>query len=214
VNTPELSVPVSKALPAEAVAPTELSDPQAAEGPAEALAVINPEQHLDASSPNYTAVPPVATVPPSVVVTALPDDAEIVPKPVRKPVIQEPVGEPVNVTALPDDTEIVPKPSRKPVIQNPVGEPALQKPSSAPPTVDVTALPDDAEIPPKSVRNPGIQKRVGKPLIQKPMAKQRADVDFKPGSRSRTNGQNLGNKTPMPSPTGRSSTADLLAGGL
>jgi hypothetical protein len=56
--------------------------------------VNTPEHHLDASPPNYTALP-VTTAPPSVDVTALPNDAEIVPKPVRKPVIQNPVGKPV-----------------------------------------------------------------------------------------------------------------------
>ena len=140
----------------------ELPDPQAAEQPAEALAVNTPEQHLDASPPNYTALPPVTTAPPSVDVTALPDDAEIVPKPFRKPVIQKPAGEPViqkpttappsvNVTALPNDAEIVPKPVRKPVIQNPAGKPVIQKP----------------------VAKPVIQKPVEKPVIQ------RADVDSK-----------------------------------
>ena len=65
VNTPEPSAPVSKApdLPAEAATP-ELLDPQAAEQPAEALAVNTPEQHLDASPPNYAALPPVTTAPP------------------------------------------------------------------------------------------------------------------------------------------------------
>ena len=93
MNTPEPSAPVSKApdLPAEAATP-ELH-PQVAEKPAEA--VNTPEHHLDASPPNYTALPPVTTAPPSVDVTALPNDAEIVPKPVRKPVIQNPVGKPV-----------------------------------------------------------------------------------------------------------------------
>ena len=91
VNTPEPSAPVSKApdLPAEAATP-ELPDPQAAEQPAEALAVNTPEQHLDASPPNYTALPPVTTAPPSVDVTALPDDAEIVPKPVQEACHSEP----------------------------------------------------------------------------------------------------------------------------
>ena len=93
MNTPEPSAPVSKApdLPAEAAIP-ELR-PQVAEKPAEA--VNTPEHHLDASPPNYTALPPVTTAPPSVDVTALPNDAEIVSKPVRKPVIQTPVGKPV-----------------------------------------------------------------------------------------------------------------------
>jgi hypothetical protein len=93
VNSPEPSAPVSKApdLPVEAATP-ELH-PQVAEKPAEA--VNTPEHHLDASPPNYTALPPVTTAPPSVDVTALPNDAEIVPKPVRKPVIQNPVGKPV-----------------------------------------------------------------------------------------------------------------------
>ena len=142
-NTPDLSAPMSKApdLPAEAATP-ELQDPQAAEQPAEALAVNTPEQHLDASPPNYTALPPVTTAPPS-----------------------------VDVTALPDDAEIVPKPFRKPVIQNPAGEPAIQKPTTAPPSVDVTALPNDAEIVPKPVRKPVIQNPAGKPVIQKPVAK-------------------------------------------
>ena len=75
-----------------------MPDPQgapAAEQPAETLAVNTPEQHLDASPPNYTALPPVTTAPPSVDVTALPSDAEIISKPVRKPVIQKPVGRPV-----------------------------------------------------------------------------------------------------------------------
>ena len=72
----------------------ELPDPQAAEQPAEALAVNTPEQHLDTSPPNYTALSSVTTAPPSVDVTALPDDAEIVPKPFRKPVIQKPAGAP------------------------------------------------------------------------------------------------------------------------
>ena len=156
VNTPWPSAPVSKApdLPAEAASP-ELPDPQAAEQPAEALAVNTPEQHLDASPPNYTALPPVTTAPPSVDVTALPHDAEIVPKPVKKPGIL----------------------AGKPVIQKPVTKPVIQKP-------------------------------VGKPVIQ------RADVDSKPAGRPRANGQNLGNKKTEPRPTGRSSTADLLAGGL
>ena len=96
VNTPEPSGPVSKApdLPAEAATP-ELH-PQVAEKPAKA--VNTPEHHLDASPPNYTALPPIATAPPSVDVTALPNDAEIVPKPVRKPVgkpvIQKPATAP------------------------------------------------------------------------------------------------------------------------
>ena len=196
VNTPEPSVsaPVSKVpdLPAEAAIP----ELQAAEQPAEAVAVNTPEQHLDASPPNYTALPPVTTAPPSVDVTALPDDAEIVPKPVRKP-----------------------------GIQNPAGKPAIQKPTTAPPSVDVTALPNDAEIVPKPVRKPGIQSPAGKPAIQKPVAKpviqkpvgkpviQRADVDPKPAGRPRANGQNLGNKK-AEQQTNRSSTADLLAGGL
>jgi uncharacterized protein YjbI with pentapeptide repeats len=188
VNTPEPSAPVSKApdLPAEAAATPELPDPQAAEQPAEALAVNTPEQHLDSSPPNYTALPSVTTAPPSVDVTALPDDVEIVPKPFRKPVIQKPVGEPVNVTALPNDAEIVPKPVSKPGIQNPAGKPVIQKP----------------------VAKPVIQKPVEKPVIK------RADVDSKAAGSPRANGQNLGNKKAEPRPTGRSSTADLLAGGL
>ena len=72
VNTPEPSGPVSKApdLPAEAATP-ELH-PQVAEKPAKA--VNTPEHHLDASPPNYTALPPIATAPPSVDVTALPGE--------------------------------------------------------------------------------------------------------------------------------------------
>ena len=91
VNSPEPSAPVSKApdLPVEA-ATLELH-PQVAVKPAEA--VNTPEHHLDASPPNY--LPPVTTALPSVDVTALPNDAEIVPKPGRKPVIQNPVGKPV-----------------------------------------------------------------------------------------------------------------------
>jgi hypothetical protein len=93
VNSPEPSAPVSKVpdLPVEA-ATLELH-PQVAVKPAEA--VKTPEHHLDASPPNYTALPAVTTAPPSVDVTALPNDAELVPKPVRKPVIQNPVGKPV-----------------------------------------------------------------------------------------------------------------------
>jgi hypothetical protein len=93
VNPPEPSTPVSTApdLPAEAATP-ELH-PQVAEKPAKA--VNTPEHHLDASPPNYTALPPVTTAPPSVDVTALANDVGIVPKPVRKPAIQNPVGKPV-----------------------------------------------------------------------------------------------------------------------
>ena len=93
VNSPEPSARVSKTpdLPLEA-ATLELH-PQVAVKPAEA--VNTPEHHLDASPPNYTALPAVTTAPPSVDVTALPNDAELVPKPVRKPVIQNPVGKPV-----------------------------------------------------------------------------------------------------------------------
>ena len=93
VNSPEPSATVSKTpdLPAEAATP-ELH-PQVTEKPAEG--VNTPEHQLDASPPNYTALPPVTTTPPSVDVTALPNDAEIVPTPVRKPVIQNPVGKPV-----------------------------------------------------------------------------------------------------------------------
>ena len=144
VNTPEPSAPMIKApdLPAEAAATPELPDPRAAEQPAEALSVNTPEQHLDASPPNYTALPPVTTAPPSLDVTALPDDAEIVPKPFRKPVILKPAGEPV-----------------------------IQKPTTSPPSVNVTALPNEAEIVPKPVGKPGIQGPAGKPVIQKPVAK-------------------------------------------
>ena len=49
----------------------------------------------------------------------------------------------IDVTALPNDAEIVPKPFRKPVTQKPVGE-SLCKPAAAPPSIDVTALPNDA----------------------------------------------------------------------
>jgi uncharacterized protein YjbI with pentapeptide repeats len=164
-NTPDLSAP-SKApdSPAEAATP-ELQDPQAAEQPAEAVAVNTPEQHLDASPPNYTALPPVTTAPPS-----------------------------VDVTALPTDAEIVPKPFRKPVIQKPVGELAIQKPTTAPPSVDVTALPHDAEIVPKPIRKPVIQNPAGKPVIQKPVTKpvnQRTEVDSKPAPRHRAKDQSF-----------------------
>jgi uncharacterized protein YjbI with pentapeptide repeats len=94
----------------------DLPDPQgppAAEQPAEALAVNTPEQHLDASPPNYAALPPV-TAPPTIEVTELPNDAEIVPKPVRKPDLQKPTTAPptIEVTELPNNAEIVPKPVR------------------------------------------------------------------------------------------------------
>ena len=147
-------------LPAAAPPP----DLQAAEQSAEAVAVNTPEQHLDASPPNYTALPPVNTALPSVDVTALPNDVEIVPKPMRKPVIRNPAGKPANqnsTTASPSvDVTIVPKPVRKPgiagkpVFQNPVAKPVIQKP---------------------------VHKPVGQSVIQG------ADVDSK-------SGQNLGGK--------------------
>jgi hypothetical protein len=88
VNPPE-PIPVSKApdLPAEA-ATSELY-PHVAEKPAKA--VNTPEHHLDALPPNHTALPTVTTTPPSVDVTALANDVGSVPKPVRKPAIQNPV---------------------------------------------------------------------------------------------------------------------------
>ena len=151
-------------LPAAAPKP-DPQGPPAAEQPAEALAVNTPEQHLDASSSNYAALPPVTTALPS-----------------------------VDVTALPNDAEIVPKPFRKPVIQKPVGELAIQKPTTAPPSVDVTALPHDAEIVPKPVKKPVIQNPAGKPVIQKPVTKpvnQRTEVDSKPAPRHRAKGQSF-----------------------
>ena len=202
--------------PAEAVTP-ELQDLQAAEQPAEAVAVNTPEQHLNASPPNYTALPPVTPAPPSVDVTALPDDAEIVPKSVRKPGIQKPVGEPaiqkpitvppsVDVTALPTDAEIVPKPIRKPVIQSTGGKQVIQK-SVAKPVIQ-----KPVETP---LGKPVIQKPVAKPVIRKPVEKpvtkpddQRAEVDSKPAPRHRAKEQSFFDEKV------RSSIAELLAGGL
>ena len=48
--------------------------------------------------------------------TALPNDAEIVPKPVSKPGIQNPAGKPV-----------IQKPVAKPVIQKPVEKPVIKR---------------------------------------------------------------------------------------
>jgi hypothetical protein len=109
VNTHSASAPQSmvSGLPAEAAIKDQ---------PAEALAVNTPEQHFDASSPNYTTLPPVTTAPPSVDVTELPSDAELIPRPARKPLIQKPVTKPV-----------IQKPVTKPVIQKSVTKPVNQR---------------------------------------------------------------------------------------
>ena len=149
--------------------------------------------------------------------TALPDDVEIVPKPMRKPVIRNLGGKPaiqkpatappsLDVTALPNDAEIVAKPVRKPVIRNPAGSLLFRNLLQLLRPVDVTALPNDVEIDPKSVRKPVIKKPAGKPVIQ------RADGDATPAG-PHAKGQKLGTKK-AEQKTGRSSTADVLAGGL
>jgi hypothetical protein len=67
-------------------------------------------------------------------VTALPDDAENVPKPFRKPVIQSPGGKPViqKPVAKPVIQKPVENPLGKPVTQKPVAEPVIRKPVTKP----------------------------------------------------------------------------------